>query len=285
MNLEIACKVLKLKKSLFSLTSSKDIRQKELKSAYRKMALKHHPDIGGKEKDFKKVTSAHKFLMNYIPTKVTKSRPTKPTKPTKKEEKKAYSTKSNTKTKIKNAFGVIRKKRRKKPLDPQDIIIPIEVSVKELYEGFNQKLEYTRRKACSNCYSAGCYLCDGQLSHEKLQVEIYIHSSLMNSENEIIYKDLGEITYEKADLIIPLNIVKSKFSLEYRKGNKYPIVVSTEILNKGQTEIILNTLNEKIKITIPKNHKGTLNLKNKGLIFNTNKGEIRGDHHIILKYN
>lgn len=282
MNLDIACKILKLKKSLFFLTSLKDIKQKELKNAYRKMAFKHHPDRGGKEKDFKQVTSAYNFLINYIPIKITKS---KPTKTTKKEEKKAYSTKSNTKTKIKNAFGTTRKKRRKKPLDPQDIIIPIEVSVKELYEGFNQKLEYTRRKACSNCYSAGCYLCDGQLSHEKLQVEIYIHSSLMNSENEIIYKDLGEITYEKADLIIPLNIVKSKFSLEYKKGNKYPIVVSTEIINKNQTEIILNTLNEKIKITIPKDHKGILNLKNKGLLFNTNKGEIRGDHHIILKYN
>jgi len=260
MNLEEAYKILGINK--------RNYNQEELKVYYRKMVLNHHPDRGGNEQKFKKIIEAYNFLKNYTPSK-------------------SYSSaKQNTKTKPKrNVFDEKRQKRRTKPADPQDVIIPIEVSVEELHKGFEQNVKYRRRKACDNCYGSGCYICDGQLHHQSLEVGIYIHSTLMNDDNEIIYKGFGEITYEAADLVIKLNIVKSKFSLTTEENIKFPIVTSTASVSKNQTHVLVNTLDSTVKVAIPEDHKDVLRLKGKGLKFDTSKGTIRGDHHVILKYN
>jgi curved DNA-binding protein len=45
-----------------TLGISKNASEAEIKSAYRKMAMKHHPDRGGDEKKFKEVTEAYETL-------------------------------------------------------------------------------------------------------------------------------------------------------------------------------------------------------------------------------
>jgi DnaJ-class molecular chaperone len=262
MNLEEACKILG--------TSKGDYKKEKLKVYYREKAKVCHPDTGGSEESFKLLQEAYEFLLAYKPsTQYTKN--------------KRNNTTESNKTSF-NAFGQKRKKRRKKPLDPQDVVINIEVSVKELHEGFEQVVKYTRRKACDNCHGSGCYICDGQIQHQDLEVAVYIHSSLMNDEFEIIYAGLGEITYEEADLVLKLKIVGSKLSLEYKDKIKYPVVTSTATIAEGQTKLYVDTLDGKVKITIPPDHKGTLNLKGKGLLFGTHKGNVRGDHYVTLNY-
>ena len=83
----------------------------------------------------------------------------------------------------------------------------------------------------------------------------------MNDDNEIIYKGFGEITYEAADLVIKLNIVKSKFSLTTEENIKFPIVTSTASVSKNQTHVLVNTLDSTVKVSIPEDHKNILRLK------------------------
>ena len=66
---------------------------------------------------------------------------------------------------------------------------------------------------------------------------------------------------------------------------KFPIVTSTASVSKNQTHVLVNTLDSTVKVAIPEDHKDVLRLKGKGLKFDTSKGTIRGDHHVILKYN
>ena len=45
-----------------TLGISKSASEADIKAAYRKMAMKHHPDRGGDEKKFKEVTEAYETL-------------------------------------------------------------------------------------------------------------------------------------------------------------------------------------------------------------------------------
>ena len=45
-----------------TLGISRDAEQKEIKTAYRKLAMKHHPDKGGDEEEFKRITGAYDVL-------------------------------------------------------------------------------------------------------------------------------------------------------------------------------------------------------------------------------
>src|SRR5688572_20331583 len=44
------------------LSVNKTAPPKEIKKAYRKLALQHHPDKGGKEDDFKEISKAYEVL-------------------------------------------------------------------------------------------------------------------------------------------------------------------------------------------------------------------------------
>ena len=41
---------------------SKDASKGEIKKAYRKLAVKHHPDMGGDEEKFKQLSEAYSLL-------------------------------------------------------------------------------------------------------------------------------------------------------------------------------------------------------------------------------
>jgi len=235
----------------------------KLKKNYRVLAKKYHPDTGGDELKFKQITSAYTLLskVKIVP-------------------------KEDTTRNQRNPFGnkrTARTEQNSTPV-PKDAIVTINVSVKELHDGLNQVVHYTRKKACAVCLGAACSICAGELSTQKLSVDLYIHSTLMNSDNEIIYKGLGDSTYEDADLILKLNVAtKSIFKLEYRKDKAYPVVVSTVLITKDSEEVVIPTLDDNVKVKIPKDNNGTLRLKEKGLMFTTTKGDFRGDHYVRLK--
>ena len=130
--------------------------------------------------------------------------------------------------KVKSNFGTQRKHRRKRALDPRDVFVYLSVTVKELHKGIEQPFVYQRRKVCEACHGKGCYLCTGEVRMEELKVACWIHSTLMNDKQQIIYSGLGDITYEAADLVIVLDIVEDQFNLE--DSNGYPVVTSTRTI-------------------------------------------------------
>ena len=51
------------KENLYDILQvSKDASETEIKKAYRKLAIKHHPDKGGDEETFKKISEAYGIL-------------------------------------------------------------------------------------------------------------------------------------------------------------------------------------------------------------------------------
>jgi len=254
---------------------SKQPTESELKAKYRTLTLKYHPDVKktGDTEYFKKITVAFDLIKAGENEEIKSKNNT------------STSTSKPNSTYKSNVYHEERKTRRKRALDPQDIVIDINVSVQEIHDGFRQKLSYNRRKACENCQARGCAVCNGEIHLQQMGVEVYIHSTLMNSNDEIVYEGFGESTYENADLVLKLKFTKSKFNLEKSNKSDLPIITSIEIISEGQTELTVKTLDGNVKISLPEEHKDILKLKEKGLKFNTKQGIRRGDHYIYLKYN
>lgn len=56
---------MKISQAIALLELSENFSLLELKSAYRKSALRYHPDCGGKQEDFIKIDQAYDFLKSY----------------------------------------------------------------------------------------------------------------------------------------------------------------------------------------------------------------------------
>ena len=147
---------------------TKSATDKEIKKAYRKLAMKHHPDKGGDEKLFKEVSEANEILSN-------------------KEKKDNYDRYGHAGQRQTqgggfgggmsmedlmndinfgggmggNPFGRQREKRG------QDILFNIRITLEDVFNGTTKKLKYNRKAACSGCNGAGgtneetCSSCSG----------------------------------------------------------------------------------------------------------------------------
>lgn len=123
--------------------------QDEIRKEYRKLALKHHPDKGGSEEEFKKISEAYETLSD-------------------ENKRKEYDTKrkfgsfdNNFDPFFNNPFFQQRKKTN------PDLIVDFKLGVIESYLGVEKKINYKRYVYCGTCNGNGgtkkkCETCNGE---------------------------------------------------------------------------------------------------------------------------
>ena len=134
---------------------SENATQDEIKKAYKKLAVQHHPDKGGNEETFKKISEAYETLGDS-------------------EKKQQYDSQRNNPfggggdgfdpfSMFSNMFNNMGGAQRKNP----DKIVNLKVGIFEAYKGGRKKVNYMRHDKCDVCYGTGgdkenCKSCQGQ---------------------------------------------------------------------------------------------------------------------------
>lgn len=138
-----------------TLGLSKDASADDIKRAYRKLAMEHHPDKGGDDKKFKEIAEAYEVLSD----------------PNKRSQ---YDMGGGTKNPFQNTsfeqmfnqmFGNNPFNQQRKKVVP-DKIIELNVTVLESYNGLNKNINYAKRNPCDLCSGTGgdrvaCSSCNG----------------------------------------------------------------------------------------------------------------------------
>ncbi|CAN6486618.1 unnamed protein product [Victoria cruziana] len=133
----------------------KDASQEDLKKAYKKAAIKNHPDKGGDPEKFKELAQAYEVLSDP-------------------EKREIYDTYGEDALKEGMAggagqdpfeffqsffggspFGGGGSSRGKRQKRGEDLIHPLKVSLEELYNGTSRKLSLSRNVICSKCNGKG----------------------------------------------------------------------------------------------------------------------------------
>jgi molecular chaperone DnaJ len=133
---------------------SETATQDEIKKAYRKKAVEHHPDKGGDEQVFKKISEAYDTIGD-------------------ENKRRQYDAQKNNPfggmggghpfEDFFNQFGGGRQQRPQVP----DKVVNIDVTVIESYLGVEKTINYSRKHACNTCNGSGgdratCTKCGGQ---------------------------------------------------------------------------------------------------------------------------
>ncbi|KAL3648781.1 hypothetical protein CASFOL_005184 [Castilleja foliolosa] len=126
---------------------SKNASQDDLKKAYRKLAIKNHPDKGGDPEKFKEIAQAYEVLNNPEKRKIYDQRY---------GEGMGGGGGGGGHSEFKNhfggsPFGLGRRQRRR----GKDVVYPLHVSLEELYKGTSKKLYISRNVLCSKCKGKG----------------------------------------------------------------------------------------------------------------------------------
>jgi len=136
-----------------TLELSKDANQTQIKRAFHKLAKEYHPDRGGCEEKFKKLTEAYQILCD----------------PDKKKLYDMFGVAG-----VQNGGrgmagfgcrGIFRRQRK-----TEDLRYPLKVQLKEFYNGSKRTLQLTKEKICQNCKGFGgkpegiviCKDCEGR---------------------------------------------------------------------------------------------------------------------------
>lgn len=127
-----------------TLGVEKDATEAQIRKAYRKLAIKHHPDKGGDPEHFKTITQAYEVLSN-----------------SEKKEKYDKYGKEGLEREGGGDPGDIFSAmfggggRRRGPQKGEDHVHPLKVSLADLYKGRTVKLAITRNILCSDCEGRG----------------------------------------------------------------------------------------------------------------------------------
>jgi len=188
-----------------TLGVEKDASEKEIKKAYRKLAVKHHPDKGGDEAKFKEVSAAYEILSD-------------------KEKREKYDKYglegvadesgggADASDLFSMFFGGGGGRRRAGPRKGPSINHPIKVTLEDLYNGKTAKLAVTRKvivgeaKDCAKCRGQGvvmevrqmgmgmyqqlqrtCTACNGKgytakTKSERKVLEVHIDKGMRNNQ-------------------------------------------------------------------------------------------------------
>jgi len=137
-----------------TLGVSENATQDEIKKVYRKLSKIHHPDKGGDENEFKKISEAYDILGD-------------------EDKRRQYDNQRN------NPFanmggggfnpfeeffngGMFNQNRNTRP----DKIVDVSIGVLESFKGSDKTITYDRKHRCDDCYGSGgdkntCHVCNG----------------------------------------------------------------------------------------------------------------------------
>ena len=140
-----------------ALGVQKNASQDEIKKAYRKLAVKHHPDKGGDPERFKSITEAYNTLSD------TRKR-------------REYDHRGQQRQHPFGGFGDMFESffghRQQQPQQPQptsdrDIRFKLGVTLEQIKQGIKQSIQYKRNVTCNRCSGKGgegkmiCNVCRG----------------------------------------------------------------------------------------------------------------------------
>lgn len=144
---------------------SKSANKKEIKKAYRKLAIKLHPDKGGSEEQFKELASAYEILINEEKLKEYKSK----AKPEQQYDY-VYTIFRNVNDVLKKHSDILSELFRdfyRTSKKGKDIQIQISLSLNEISQNKDKQVEYKRNVKCDACKGKGgikisnCISCGG----------------------------------------------------------------------------------------------------------------------------
>ncbi len=130
----------------------KKATQADIKKAYRKKAKTNHPDVGGDEETFKKITHSYEVLSD----------------PVKKENYDKYGSEdpqpkfSNFHQEFRQHFSYEQPERV-----GENMVLSVKLTLEEIYSGVKKKYKYTRNVKCGTCDGHGgkeitaCPICNG----------------------------------------------------------------------------------------------------------------------------
>ncbi len=270
------------------LEVSVDCAQDEIKSAYRHLARKYHPDINKSPEAidiFKEITLAYETLsdknkreqyniINGIFKEEIRKNPNPNTSEAPKtEEKKTASKKQKTKSKI-NIFSLktvkywlakFKKTKRyhdnRKPCKGEDITTEVTISPDEAYTGSKRIINVRSTKACSQCFGHRfangnkCPKCNGfGVVTETKKITVTIPKGIKNGAKLRLKSEgaSGKNGGANGDLYIQIKI-EAKTQIHYDKLNVYYNVPITPFEAALGEEITIPAFDGKIKLKLPKN--------------------------------
>jgi len=276
----------------------------EIKKAYKKKAIETHPDKGGDEELFKKVSNAYNILSDQ----------------NKKNNYDRYGDPNGrpTQTQYGNPFDFFRT--RPKPKG-KNIILKLDLTLEECLNGTKKEVSFTKITVCGTCEGSGgeepivCNQCNGNgfIHHGNGVLSMCGNCSGKGYLFKKICKNCGgRGRFEKEHKIkitIPRGVRNDKNLILHNIGNEVPGGVSGDVvcflnilehdefklngldlfknLEVGFLDMILgkeiefNTLDGRVKLTVPKlcQSNKVFRLKSKGM-YNENNG--RGDMFITI---
>jgi len=127
--------------------------QEEIKKAYRKKAVEHHPDKGGSEEVFKKIASAYDILGDENKRKDYDNRKNNP-----------FSNMSGGFNPFEEFFNNNFYKQRKRSVPEK--VIEVSIGVLESFRGVEKSITFVRKNQCMSCLGSGgertnCNICQG----------------------------------------------------------------------------------------------------------------------------
>lgn len=137
-----------------TLGVNENISSDELKKVYRKLAMEHHPDKGGDEEKFKKISEAYDILGDESKRAQYDN-----------HRKNPFANMGRGQHPFDDFFSRFTNQNQQRQSTP-DKVIDVELSVLDSFNSVEKEIEYERKSDCDSCFGTGgekstCTTCNG----------------------------------------------------------------------------------------------------------------------------